>query len=113
MVGRIQVCQKILSSYSIYYSSAWLFNNYQIFEIQKAIRHFLWSDGKRNKKLHAVKWDWFHTDKILGGLGHKDLKIQGIALSTKWIFHSLEGNSPWKVLVRHNIERGCPKKARS
>ena len=31
--GRIQVCQKMLSSYTIYYSSAWFFNNYQIAEI--------------------------------------------------------------------------------
>lgn len=41
LAGRVQVCQKILSSYSIYYSSVWMFNNYQIYEIQKAIRHFL------------------------------------------------------------------------
>ncbi|XP_059064196.1 uncharacterized protein LOC131856424 [Cryptomeria japonica] len=113
LAGRIQVCQKILSSYSIYYSSAWLFSNYQIQEIQSAIRTFLWSDGKGNKKQHAVKWAWCHADKILGGLGLKDLKSQRIALSAKWIFHSLEGNSPWKVLVRHNIERGFPKKAKS
>ncbi|XP_059074592.1 uncharacterized protein LOC131064526 [Cryptomeria japonica] len=71
------------------------------------------SDGKGNKKHHVVKWAWCHADKILGGLGLKDLKFQGIALSAKWIFHSLEGNSPWKVLVRHNIERGFPKKAKS
>ena len=25
----------------------------------------------------------------------------------------MEGDSPWKVLVRHNIERGFPKQARS
>ncbi|XP_059064479.1 uncharacterized protein LOC131856642 [Cryptomeria japonica] len=112
LAGRIQVCQKILSSYSIYYSSAWLFSNYQIQEIQSAIRTFLWSDGKGVKKHHSVKWSWCHVDKILGGLGLKDLRIQGIALSSKWIFHSLEGNNPWKVLVRHNIERGFPRKAK-
>ena len=90
-----------------------MFNNYQIHEIQKAIRHFLWSDGKGNHKHHAVNWDWCHTAKSLGGLGLKDLKLQGIALSAKWIFQALEGDSPWKVLVRHNIERGYPKEAKS
>ncbi|XP_057873664.2 uncharacterized protein LOC131079670 [Cryptomeria japonica] len=113
LTGRIQVCQKMLSSYSIYYSSAWMLSNYQILEIQKAIRSFLWSDVKGNRKRHAVKWDWCHTDKLLGGLGLKDLKTQGIALSAKWIFHYMDGNDPWKVLVRHNIVRGFPKKARS
>lgn len=113
LAGRIQVCQKILSSYSIYYSSAWMFNNYQILEIQKAIRHFLWFDGKGNRKHHAINWDSCHTAKSLGGLGLKDLKLQGITLSAKWIFQALEGDSSWKVLVRHNIERGYPKEAKS
>jgi hypothetical protein len=113
LAGRIQVCQKILSSYTIYYSSAWCFNNYQIAEIQKAIRQFLWSDGKGNGKIHSVKWAWCHTDKTLGGLGLKDLKTQGIALSAKWIFQAMEGDAPWKVLVRSNIERGVPRKAKS
>jgi hypothetical protein len=94
LVGRVQVFQKILSSYSIYYSSAWMFSNYQIMEIQKAIRHFLWSDGKGNKKAHSVKWGWCHLEKNLGGLGLKDLKLQGMALASKWIFQALEGDEP-------------------
>lgn len=113
LAGRIQVCQKILSFYNIYYSSAWMFSNYQILEIQKAIRSFLWSDGKGKKKMHDVKWEWCHVNKLLGGLGLKDLKLQGFALAAKWIFHSLDGNDPSKVLVRRNIERGLPKYAKS
>lgn len=57
LARRIQVCQKILSSYNIYYSSAWMLRNYQILEIQKAIRDFLWSDGKGKRKYHVVKWE--------------------------------------------------------
>ncbi|XP_057861679.2 uncharacterized protein LOC131070153 [Cryptomeria japonica] len=113
LAGRVQVCQKILSSYNIYFSSAWLFNNYQIFEIQKAIRQFLWSDGRGTRKMHAVKWQWCHTDSLLGGLGLKDLRTQGVALAAKWIFHSMEGDSPWKILIRNNIEMGFPKHAKS
>jgi hypothetical protein len=112
LAGRIQVCQKILSSYNIYYASAWMFNDYQVLEIQKAIRNYLWSDGKGNKKTHSVNWTWCHTDKLLGGLGLKDLKLSGIALASKWIFHALEGEEPWKVLIRNNIGRGYPKKAK-
>ncbi|XP_059074828.1 uncharacterized protein LOC131874899 [Cryptomeria japonica] len=113
LAGRLQVCQKILSSYNIYYASAWMFNNYQILEIQKAIRNFLWSNGKGNKKCHMVKWDWCCTDKKYGGLGLKDLRLQGIALATKWISHCVDGEEPWKVLVRNNILRGYPKKAKT
>ncbi|XP_059068323.1 uncharacterized protein LOC131858872 [Cryptomeria japonica] len=113
LAGRIQVCQKILSTYSIYYSSTWMFSNYQILEIQKGIRRFLWSDGKGNSKAHSVRWNWCHAMKELGGLGLKDLKIQGIALVAKWIFHALDGHEPWKVLVKSNIERAVPRRAKS
>lgn len=50
LAGRIQVCQKIISSYSLYYSSVWMFSNYQIYEIQKSIKRFLWSDGKGKER---------------------------------------------------------------
>lgn len=112
LADRVQVCQKILSSYNIYYSSTWMFSNYQIPEIQKVVRQFLWSDGKGNNKLHVVNWKWCHIEKSLGGLGLKDLRIQGIVLVATWIFHSLEGQETWKVLIRYNIERVIPKNAK-
>lgn len=31
-------------------------------------------------------------------------------MATKWIFKSLQGDEPWKVLVRHNLARSTPKK---
>lgn len=110
LAGRMQVCQKILSSYSIYYASIWMFNNYQINEIHKTIRDFLWSDGRGQRKSHSIKWDWCCMDKSIGSLGLKDLRAQGIALATKWIFHALEGNEPWKVLIHNNISRGFLRK---
>ncbi|XP_057840597.2 uncharacterized protein LOC131050442 [Cryptomeria japonica] len=110
--GRVQVCQKILSSYNIYYASAWMFNDYQVMEIQKAIRKYLWLDEKGNNKAHSVKWSWCHVDKLFGGLGLKDLRLSGLALAFKWIFHALEGDDPWRVLIHNNIERGYPKNAK-
>ena len=90
-----------------------MFSNYQIFEIQKAIHNFLWSDGKAKRKAHMVKWNWCHLDKKVGGLGLKDLRLQGILLASNWIFKAFEGNKPWKVLIRNNILCGVPKKAKS
>ena len=77
------------------------------------MKHFLWSDGKGNKKAHSVKWDWCHLEKGLGGIGLKDLRLQGMALASKWILQSLVGNEPWKVLVRNNIQNGVPKSAKA
>ncbi|XP_059068871.1 uncharacterized protein LOC131859296 [Cryptomeria japonica] len=54
LAGTIQVCQKILSSYSIYHASIWMFSNYKVNDIQKCIQQFLWSDGRGNKKRHSV-----------------------------------------------------------
>ena len=55
IVRRAQVVQKVLSSYTIYYTSAWLFANYQSNKIEKTLRHFLWSDGLGNSKTHNIK----------------------------------------------------------
>lgn len=73
--GSIQICQKILASYSLYFALVWLFSSYQVDEIQKNIRIFLWSNGKGKKKKHATKWEWCCLSKVEGELGLKDLKI--------------------------------------
>ena len=52
-------------------------------------------------------------NKKAGGLGLKDLRLQGISLASKWIFQTLEGDEPWKILIRNNIQCGVPKKAKS
>ena len=78
LARRIQVCRKILCSYTIDFSSTWLFNVNQIASIQKIIRDFLWSDSKGNFITHAVKWERCTKGKALGGLGLKDLRLQGI-----------------------------------
>lgn len=112
LARRFQVCQKILASYNIYFSSAWLFKNYQFSHIQKQIREFLWLDGKGTRKQHAVKWEWCTMHKLYGGMGLKDLKLQGIALASKWILKAMDGDEPWKILLRNNITSSVPKKAR-
>ena len=41
-------------------------------------------------------------------MGLKDLRLQGISLAMKWIARSTKENEPYKVPIRHNIERGVP-----
>lgn len=64
------------------------------------IRAILWLEGRGKKMMHVVKWKWYGLSKDLGGLGIKDLRQQGIALEIKWIVKTLEGNEPWKILIR-------------
>lgn len=49
--------------------------------------------------------------KLKGGIGLKDLKTQGTVLGCKWIFKALKGDEPWKVLIRHYIQKFVPKRA--
>lgn len=50
--------------------------------------------------------------KLYGGMGLKDLRTQGIALASKWILQAIDGEEPWKVLIRNNISSSTPKKAK-
>lgn len=105
--------QKVLSSHAIYYASTWLLCNYQVNKLERILRDFLWLDGQGNKKRHNASWDWCCTLKERGGLGLRDLKTHGIAIATKWIFKSIHGNEPWKVLIRNNIFLSKAKKGRN
>lgn len=89
--------------------SVWFFISYQVNEIKKRIKNFLWSDGKGKRKKHSVKWEWCCIDKLQGGIGLKDLRIQGISLDAKWISKVVFGEESWKVLVRNNILLASPK----
>lgn len=104
--------QKVLSSHHIYFSLTWLFTKSQFGMLEKILRDFLWSNGLGSKKTHCVKWEWCCLPKQLGGLGIKDIRIQGISLAAKWIFKAFWGNETWKVLVRNNVERSVIKKGK-
>lgn len=58
--------------------------------------------------MHSVRWDWCCIEKKAGGLGLKDLILQGITLAAKWIFHALVGDEPWKVVIGNNIKMAVP-----
>jgi hypothetical protein len=40
-----------------------------------------------------------------------DPYLKGICLAVKWIRRALEGNSPWKFLVRHRVQTTTASKA--
>ena len=42
----------------------------------------------------------------------RDIKKQEISLVAKWVLKSLEGDEPWKILIRNNIERAIVKKGK-
>ena len=50
-------------------------------------------DGRGTKKTH-VNWEWYIRGKELGGPRLKDLRLQGIALVTKWVAKATQGSEP-------------------
>ena len=71
---------------------------------------FLWSDGLGNWKWHCVKWEWCCMARKLVGLGTRDLKVHGIALSSRWVIKFLKRNKPWRLMVENNTMRFINKK---
>jgi hypothetical protein len=69
-------------------------------EIVKWIRAFFWA-GK--KEVHGgqclVSWDAVAKPTRLGGLGVKDLKLQGLALRVRWMWlRRTDPSRPWQGL---------------
>ena len=75
--------QKVLSFHYIFFASAWMLLNSHVNMLEIILQDFLWSDGKRNKKRHCVKWEWCCQIRSQGGLGLKDIKAQGLVLASK------------------------------
>jgi len=49
-------------------------------------RKFLWHGNKERKGFNLVKWKVVRTDKKVGDMGIKNLKVQSKALRMKWLW---------------------------
>ena len=104
MVGRIQIANKILLGSHVYISSCWLPSQTCYTQLTQLIRRFLWSKWGNTKSLPITSWSHCIQPRDKGGLGIIDPYTQGICLNTKWIVRALEGDTPWKHLVRYRIQ---------
>ncbi|KAH9294882.1 hypothetical protein KI387_038470 [Taxus chinensis] len=108
LAGKFQVCSKVLAATHVYYSSCWAPSKAAYHRLEKILREFLWANSEGNHGFHRVAWDVCCTPKNTGGLGLINIQLQGVALTTKWIIRSLEGEESWKILLRHCISQGSP-----
>uniref|UniRef100_M1BQ43 Uncharacterized protein n=1 Tax=Solanum tuberosum TaxID=4113 RepID=M1BQ43_SOLTU len=59
-------------------------------------RKFLWHGNKERKGFNLVKWKVVITDKKVGDMGIKNLKVQSKALRMKWLWKFANENQMLK-----------------
>jgi hypothetical protein len=69
-------------------------------EVEKHLRGFFWVGKKRaNGGQCLVAWDNISKPKRYGGLGVKDLRLQGLALRVRWEWlRRTDESRPWQGL---------------
>lgn len=108
LVGKFQICSKVLASTHVYYSSCWVPSKACYQKLNKLLRDFLWASDVQKRGFHRVAQDTYYLPQIAGGMGLFDYNFQGVALCAKWILRALEGNEVWKILVQYYISQGLP-----
>jgi hypothetical protein len=73
-------------------------------ELVKWMRAFFWAGKKEvNGGQCLVVWDTICKTTRLGGLGVKDLRLQGLALRVRWCWlHRTDPSRPWQGLPAIN-----------
>ncbi|KAI3721405.1 hypothetical protein L2E82_32415 [Cichorium intybus] len=107
--GRVTLMKSVLGSLSLYYFSIFKAPKKVVNEIERIRRHFLWSGGEDNKKIHWVSWDMVAKAKVHGGLGVGSLRSLNLALLAKWWWRlKVEKQNLWAVCIKaiHNVKGG-------
>ncbi len=55
----------------------------------------------------STSWQHCIQPKDKGGLGIIDPYTHGVCLTSKWVIRALEGDAPWKGLIRFHIQTTC------
>ncbi|CAO2194169.1 unnamed protein product [Urochloa humidicola] len=85
--GRLTLVKFTLSTMPIYLTMCDQLPPWVIKELDAIRRNFLWTGtDKAVRGKNAVAWLTVCRPKELGGLGVIDLKLSGIALSTRWLW---------------------------
>lgn len=90
---KLMVISRILQALHIYYVSFW-FPSSHVTHFEKLLREFLWFKLRGDRFLPLVPWEICVLSKDQGGLGLYVIKLQGEALSVKWIVRCLFGDEP-------------------
>ncbi|GKV44022.1 hypothetical protein SLEP1_g51253 [Rubroshorea leprosula] len=82
--GRITLLNAVLSSLPVFTMSVHLLPKGLILSLDKIRRNFLWGGREGKRKINWVSWDKVCKNKLMGGLGVKDLRKFNLALLGKW-----------------------------
>ncbi|GJW77555.1 hypothetical protein Tco_0139237 [Tanacetum coccineum] len=124
-MGRLQLCNFVLSSMQVYWASVLLIPKGIVYDINQLIRGFLCCNGEYKRGKAKVAWDVISLPKTEGGLGIRNLDTFNIALMTKhiwniisnrkslwvnWInIYQLRGRSFWDIPIRAEASWGWRK----
>lgn len=80
LVGKFQICSKILVATHVNYSSCWVPSQACYNKLEKILRDFLWCNYYDKKGFHRVAWEFYYLPREVGRLGIFYYKCQGISL---------------------------------
>ena len=83
LVGKFQICSKVLVATHVYYSSCWVPSQACYNKLEKLLWDFLWCNSFDKKGFHKVAWEFFSLLREVGGMGILDCKCQCISLYAK------------------------------
>ncbi|XP_077246085.1 uncharacterized protein LOC143885940 [Tasmannia lanceolata] len=95
-VGRVELVKTVLSSFQVYWSTAFHLPSAVLLSIEKVFRDFIWSGQNLERKHHPISWDSICKPISEGGLGIRRLKDLNIAAQIKRLWKIVsDQNSPW------------------
>ncbi|XP_022020173.1 uncharacterized protein LOC110920261 [Helianthus annuus] len=98
--GRLTLIKSVLVSLPVYYMSLYRAPLTVIENIEKIIRHFLWSGGKDSRGVHWVSWEVVTRLKKDGGLGITKVADVNTTLLAKWAWRfKTETDGFWKSII--------------
>lgn len=69
LIGKYQICSKVLASTHVYYSSCWTPFKSCYKKLEKLLRDILWAKDVIEKGFHRVAWEIYYLPKSYGEMG--------------------------------------------
>nr|KYP32892.1 Putative ribonuclease H protein At1g65750 family [Cajanus cajan] len=103
--GKLCLIKSVVSSLLVYSMQVNWLPKGLCSDLEKSMRRFLWANKDRFQAL--VGWDLVTTDKGVGGLGIKDLRLMNLALLGKLIWSMLhDHDKPWVEVLSSKYLKG-------
>jgi hypothetical protein len=98
--GRLTLVKTVIAARAVHQLLVMEAPTWALEEVQKCMRSFFWAGKKKaNGGQCLVSWEQICTPVQFGGLGVKDLRLQGIALRTRWQWlRRTDPDRPWQGL---------------